>query len=44
MEMIKFISCKHEKFIGKNTMYYAPLKMFLLYDFISLTFKLVGDF
>ena len=43
MDMIGFLSSKHEKLMDKNTMYYASLKMFLLYSFISLNFKLVGD-
>ena len=43
MNMIKFLSSKPEKFMGENAKYYAPLKMFLLYYFISLNFKLVGD-
>ena len=38
-----FLSSKHEKLMDENTMYYAPLKMFLLYYFISLNFILVGD-
>ena len=42
MDMIGFLSSKHEKLMDKNTMYYASLKMFLLYSFISLNFKLVG--
>ena len=29
--------------MDENTMYYALLKIFLLYYFISLNFKLVGD-
>ena len=41
MNMIKFLSSKPEKFMGENAKYYAPLKMFLLYYFISLNFKLV---
>ena len=43
MDMIQSLSSKHEKLMDENTMYYAPLKMFLLYYFISLNFKLVGD-
>jgi len=43
MDMIESLSSKPGKLIDENTMYYAPLKMFLLYYFISLNFKLVGD-
>ena len=43
MNMIEFISNKHEKLIDENIIYYALLKMFLLYYFITLNFKLVGD-
>ena len=41
--MIKSLSSKPRKLMDENTIYYAPLKMFLLYYFISLNFKLVGD-
>ena len=43
MDMIESFSSKLGKLMDENTMYYAPLKMFLLYYFISLNFKLVGD-
>ena len=43
MNMIQFIPSKPGKFMGENAIYYAPLKMFLLYYFISLNFKLVKD-
>jgi len=41
--MIESLSSKPEKLMDENAMYYAPLKIFLLYYFISLNFKLVGD-
>ena len=43
MDKIESLSSKPEKLMDENTMYYALLKMFLLYYFISLNFKLVGD-
>ena len=43
MDMIESIYSKHGKLMDENTMYYAPLKIFLLSYFISLKFKLVGD-
>jgi len=43
MDMIESLSSKFEKLIDENEMYYAQLKIFLLYYFISLNFKLVGD-
>ena len=42
MNMIESLSSKLEKLMDENTIYYAPLKIFLLYYFISLNFKLVG--
>ena len=41
MNMIESLSSKLEKLMDENTIYYAPLKIFLLYYFISLNFKLV---
>ena len=29
MDIIEFLSSKHEKLMDENTMYYAPLKMYL---------------
>ena len=43
MDMIEFLPSQHEKLMDENIMYYALLKVFLLYYFISLNFKLVGD-
>ena len=43
MDKIESLSSKPEKLMDENTMYYALLKMFLLYYFISLNFKLVVD-
>jgi len=43
MNISESLSNKSEKLMDENTMYYAPLKIFLLYYFIYLNFKLVGD-
>ena len=43
VNMIEFLSSKHEKLMDENAMHYVPLKMFLLYYFISWNFKLVWD-
>ena len=43
MDMIESLFNKPEKLMDEKAMYYASLKMFLLYYFISLNFKLVGD-
>ena len=31
VNMIEFLSSKHEKLMDENAMHYVPLKMFLLY-------------
>jgi len=43
MDMIEPLPSKPGQLIDENTMYYTLLKMFLLYYFISLNLKLVGD-
>ena len=40
MDMIESLPSKPGQLIDENTMYYTLLKMFLLYYFISLNFKL----
>ena len=34
VNMIEFLSSKHEKLMDENAMHYVPLKMFLLYYLI----------